>query len=127
MKLYRFDRNLKIVECGDCELPEALQMLKECSSRGLKSYINGEDAISETSFGLYTSERDFIEVACNGLDSIDVHTDRLFVPSGLSGVFSLKKHIRISGNLSAISEVIRDYTRLNREQFEQKYEAHACR
>lgn len=126
MKLYRKDRNLKTVECGDCELTGALQMLKECYDRGLKTYITGEEAISETCFGLYISKQDFIEVTCNGLDSVDVYTDRLFFPSGLLSFFS-PKHINISGNLSAISEVIRDYTNLKREQFEQKYEAHACR
>ena|SRR6187431_2967536 len=125
MELYRFDRKLNIVECGDSDLPRALQMLQECYARGFNIYTSGEDAISETSFGLHTSAEDFIEIACNGLDSIVAHTDRLFPPSRLSGMF--KKHIDISGNLSVITEVIRDYAQMKREQFEQKYKGYACR
>ena len=38
MKLYRINRNLEIVEPGDCDLPHALQVLQECYDRGLKTY-----------------------------------------------------------------------------------------
>jgi len=54
MKLYRINRNREIVESGDCDLPRALQVLQECYDRGLKTYVAGEEAISETSFGLQT-------------------------------------------------------------------------
>jgi len=127
MKMYRKDLNLATVECGDCDLPGALRMLKECYERGLKDYPSGEEAIAETSFGLYTSDKDFIEVTCNGRDSVDVYTDRLFFPSRLSGIFSAKRHLRIAGNLRAISDVVKDYTHLTREQFEKKYEGYASR
>jgi len=127
VKLYRFDRNLDLVESGSCDLVRALQMLRECHDRGLKSYVGGEEAISETSFGLRRSETDFIEITCNGADSIAVHSDRLVFPSKVSGVFSLKKRLAISGSLGGITEVVRNYVELNREQFEEKYKAYACR
>jgi hypothetical protein len=127
MKLYRLNRNLELVDSGDCDLPRALQVLHECYDRGLKKYAAGEEAISETSFGLQTSEQDFIEVTCDGLDSIVVRSDRLFFPSRLSGLFSQKKHLEIPGNLGAITQVVRDYAQLTRERFEQKYNAHIRR
>jgi hypothetical protein len=102
-------------------------MLRDCYERGLKSYVSGEEAISETSFGLRRSETDFIEITCNGVDSVAVHSDRLVFPSKLSGVFSLKKHLGLSADLGVITEVVRDYVELNREQFEEKYKAYACR
>ena len=127
VRLYRFDRNLRPVELGTCDVARALQMLRECYERGLKSYVNGEEAISETSFGLQRSEADFVEITCNGADSVAVHSDRLVFPSKLAGVFSLKKHLAISGGLSLVTQVVQSYMELNREQFEEKYKANACR
>lgn len=127
VRLYRFDRDLKLKELGSCDVARALQTLRECYDRGLKRYVSDEEAISETSFGLRRSDTDFIEITCNGADSIAVHSDRLVFPSKLSGVFSPKKHLAISGNLSVVTEVVRDYSELTREQFEEKYKAHACR
>ena len=127
MKLYRFDRSLHIVESGDCDLPRALQILRECYDRGLKTYNSAEEAISETNLGLQSSEQDFIEITGHGFDSVVVHSDRLFFPSSLSRLFSLKKHLGISGTLGTITQVIQDYARLKREQFEKKHNAHACR
>jgi hypothetical protein len=43
------------------------------------------------------------------------------------GVFSPKRRLAISGDLKAVTEVLRDYAELTREQFEEKYNAHVCR
>jgi hypothetical protein len=102
-------------------------MLRDCYERGLKSYVSGEEAISETSFGLKRSETDFIEITCNGANSIAVHSDRLVFPSKLAEAFSLKKRLAISGNLSVATEVVRSYVDLSRDQFEEKYKVNACR
>ena len=104
-----------------------LQALQECYDRGLKTYVAGEEAISETTFGLQASKQDFIEITCDGLDSIVVRSDRLFYPSRLSGILSQKKRREVPGNLGAISQVVRDHAQLTRDRFEQKCNAHIRR
>ncbi len=127
MNLYRFDRDLHIVEKGQCDSGGALVVYEECYENGLKSYDSGEEAMSSTSFGLSRSDEDFIELSCHGYDSITVHSDRLHYPSRLSKAIGLKHHLFIKGDKTKGREIIQDFFGLERQEFEAKYADFLCR
>jgi len=127
MNLYRFDRNLQIVEKGQCDYASALVLYEECFENGLRSYDSGEEAMSLTSFGLSKSNEDFIELSCHGHDSITVHSDRLHYSSRLSKAFGLKRHFFIKGDKAKGKEIIQDFFGLTRQEFEAKYAGFLCR
>ena len=63
IKLYGFNaQTLATVEKGECSLSRALESFEACYGQKLACYESGEGAISATSFGLYRSETDFIEI-----------------------------------------------------------------
>jgi hypothetical protein len=125
--LYRFDSNLQIVEQGECDCDTALRALEQCDQKSLCTYKSGEEAIEATSFGLSKSKNDFIEISCNGSNTLSIHSDRLCYPSSLQKAFSLKHHFFIKGDKDKGMEVIRDYFSLDRLQFEDKYKAFLSR
>ena len=125
--LYRFDKNLHIVEQGECGCDTALKTFEQCYENSLSSYRSGEEATVATSFGLSKSKEDFIEISCNGKDAVSIHSDRLCYPSLLKKTFGLKHHFSIEGDKDKGMEVIRDYFSLNRHQFEAKHEASLSR
>jgi hypothetical protein len=121
MNLYRFDRDLHVVEKGQCDYDAALAVYEECCENGLKSYRSGEEAMSLTSFGLSKSNKDFIEVSCNGYDSIAVHTDRLHYPSRIGKFLGTKRRLFIKADKTKGKEIIHDFFGLERQEFETKY------
>ncbi len=127
IKIYRFDRDLHVVEQRQCDCAAALETFEQCYLNGLASYNEAEDAMVATSFGLSRSRTDFIEVSCNGRDSVTIHTDRLCYPSWLSKYFSYKHHLCIEGDKVKGVEIIRDYFSMERESFEAKYADFLCR
>jgi hypothetical protein len=127
MDLYRFDRNLHIVEKNECDSNAAFETFEQCYLNGCVSYDSAEDAYVATSFGLSRTMTDFIEVSCNGHDSVTVHSDRLCYPSRLSRYLGLKHHFYIKGDKTRGMETIRDYFSMDREAFEAKYADFLCR
>ncbi len=121
MDLYRFDRDLHVLEQGSCDCDVSLETFEQCYANGFASYGSGEDAVAATSFGLSRSQTDFIEISCHGQDSITIHSDRICYPSRLSKTFALKQHFDIKVNRTGAREVIRDYFNMEREAFEHKY------
>lgn len=130
MKLYGFDGQtlaIATVEKGECTLPLALESFEACYGRGLAHHENAEEAISATSFGLYRSEADFVEISCNGKNAVLIHSDRLFYPSGFSRWFTSKRHFGIKGDRDLGVRVIKDYFELERQAFERAYSKSVCR
>jgi hypothetical protein len=127
MDCYRFDREYNLVECGQCDVHAAIALFEQCYQNGMRHYDSGEEAVAATSFGLSRSEADFIEISCNGQESVAVHADRLHFPSALSKAFTSKRHFRIVGSRAVGLEAIRDYFALNRPDFEGKYRDCLCR
>ena len=127
MDLYRFDRDLHVVEQGQCDCDAALEIFERCYLNGRASYHSGEDAVAAASFGLSKSRKDFIELSCHGEDSVTVHSDRLYYPSWLSRYFSLNHHFSIKGDKARGAEIIRDYFSMERQAFEAKYADFLCR
>ena len=125
--LYRFNSDLQTVEQGECDCNMALKTLEQCDQNSLRTYKSGEEAITDTSFGLSKSKDDFIEISCNGNNAVSIHSDRLCYPSSLNKVFNLKHHFLIQGGKDKGMEVIRDYFGLDRVQFENKYQASLSR
>jgi hypothetical protein len=121
MDMYRFDRNLHIVEQGQCDCNAALETFEHCYKNGCSSYDSGEDAYAATTFGLSRSQTDFIEISCNGHDSITVHSDRLCYPSQFKKLFTLKHSFYIKADKAKGAEIIREYFSMERQQFETKY------
>ena len=127
MNLYQFDCDLHILEKGQCDCSSALTLFEECYANGLKSYDSAEEAMAATSLGLSKSSSDFIEVTCNGNESITAHTDRLCYPSWLSKTFGIKHHLFIKGNKAKGIEIIQDFFNMDRHDFELKYVDFLCR
>jgi len=127
MDLYRFDRDLHVIEKGQCDLDAVLETFEQCYLNGFASYDSGEDAYAATSFGLSRSRTDFIELSCHGHDSMTVHSDRLCYPSRLSKYFGLKHSFYIKGDKAMGVEIMRDYFSLGRQTFEDKYADFLCR
>jgi hypothetical protein len=127
MRLYRFDRTLKVIELGQCDCEAALGAFEQCYDNGLTVYGSGEDAVAATSFGLSRSPTDFIEISCHGKDQVTVYSDRLCYPSRLSKTFGLKHHLFIKVNQGKGAEVIRDYFGMDRQAFETKFKGALCR
>ncbi len=127
MNLYRFDRDLQILERGPCECGAALRVYEECCENGLKSFDSAEDAMAATSFGLCRSPEDFIELSCHGLNTVTAHSDRLHYPSRLRKMFDSKHHLFIKGDRAKGQEVIEDFFGLARQEFEAKYADALCR
>jgi hypothetical protein len=127
MDLYRFDRDLHVVEQGQCDCDAALETFERCYVNGCASYDSGEDAVVATSFGLWRSRKDFIELSCHGEDSVTVHSDRLYYPSWLSRYFGSKHHFSIKGDKARGTEIIRHYFNMERQAFEAKYADFLCR
>ena len=127
MNLYRFDRGLHILEQGQCDCKAALETFEQCYVNGCASYDSAEDAYAATSFGLWMSPKDFIEISCHGDDSVTVHSDRLYYRSRLSKYFGLKHSFHIKGDKGMGAEIIRDYFGMERQAFEAKYADFLCR
>ncbi len=127
MDLYRFDRNLHVVEMGHCDCKTALATFEQCYENGFASYDSGEDALADTSFGLSRSEKDFIEISCHGKDSVTVHSDRLCYPSRLSKTLAVNHHFFIKADKKMALEIIRNYFDLERDAFETEYKNFLCR
>lgn len=127
MDLYRFDRNLHIVEQGQCDCDAALETFEQCYKNGCTSYDSGENAYAATTFGLSRSQTDFIEISCNGHNSILVCSDRLCYPSQFKKIFSLKHSFHIKSDKAKGAEIIREYFSMERQQFEAKYADSLCR
>jgi hypothetical protein len=127
ISLYRFDENLDIVEKGECELGRALKTLNECCEVDLRSMESLDTAMSESSFGLFKSENDFIEISYDGKGLVSVHADRLHFPNRLSKWLSLHKHLYGQGDKGQAEKVVQDYFQLDRQAFEVKYAKFYCR
>ncbi|RJR44160.1 MAG: hypothetical protein C4576_13310 [Desulfobacteraceae bacterium] len=127
MRLYGFDSNLNVIELGACDCQAALTTFEQCYSNGLNIYKSAEDAVAATSFGLYQSETDFIEISCNGKDQVTVHSDRLWYPSWFAKTFGLKRHFFIKGDKEKGAEIVRDYFGMERQAFENKFKEALCR
>ena len=127
MNLYRYDENLKIIDFGEYDYNNALLILEECYQKGLEKYKWGEKAMSETCFGLSRSDKDFIDICCNGQDTINVFSDRIYFPSMLSRIFSYKKHFSIESTKNDTIKLMKSYFENKREIFEQKYAKFLCR
>lgn len=121
VNLYRFDMNLKVVDDGPCDCASALAMLVACSGRDAATFASAEAALSETSFGLSRSDRDFIEISMDGKGTVSIHSDRLHFPSWFSETFGLKRRFSIEGDSGLAKQVIQDYFRMDRLQFERAY------
>ena len=121
MDLYRFDRNLHVVEMGQCDCKTALATFEQCYLNGFTSYASGEEAMAATSFGLSRSRADFIELSCHGQDSVTVHSDRLCYPFRLGKYLSLKHSFYIKADKAMGAKIIRDYFSMDRQAFEAKY------
>ena len=90
INIYKFDKDLQIIELGKGTFDKVSEILEESLSKSHKNYKYGEDAIAETTIGLSKTEEDFIEVSCHGDDEITIHTDRLIYDSKWSNFFHLK-------------------------------------
>ncbi len=122
MDLYHFDRDLHIVEQGQCDCAAAQETFEQCYANGCASYDSGEDAVAATSFGLSRSREDFIEISCHGHDFVTIQSDRICYPSRMSRYFALKQHFHIQVDKLRAREVIRDYFSMERQAFEAKYD-----
>jgi hypothetical protein len=127
MRLYRFDRNLHVVEQGQCDCQTGLETFERCYENGLISYDSGENGMAATSFGLSRSRTDFIEISCHGQDKVTVHSDRLSYPSQMSKTFGLKRHFFMKGDKTKGIEIIQAYFNMERQAFEAKYAYFLCR
>lgn len=127
MKIYKYDQTLSLVELGDCDESRALAELECVYRTGLSSYGTGEEALEKSGFGLYRSERDFLEVSCSGHDAVAFHSDRLHYPSRLARLFSVKGRFGISVSRTRSDQVIRDYFGMSRETFEAAYQSFISR
>jgi hypothetical protein len=127
MNLYQFDCDLQIIEKGSCDCSSALLLFEECYTNGLNSYDSGEEAMAATSLGLSRSSSDFVEISCNGNESISAHSDRLCYSSWISKYFGLNRHLFIKGNKAYGREVIQSFFNLDRQEFESKYVDFLCR
>jgi hypothetical protein len=128
IKLYGFDaQTLATVEKGECSLSLAVKTFEACYERVLAHYETAEEAVSTTSFGLYRSETDFIEISCVAMNAIRIHSDRLLYPSRISRWFTPKPYLGIEGDRDLGFRVIKDYFELEREAFESAYSKFACR
>ena len=95
INIYKFDKDLQIVELGKGNLDKINELLEESLSNSNKTYEHGEDTIAATSFGISKTNKDFIEIGCHGDNEITIHTDRLFYGSKWSKIFSPKQHLFI--------------------------------
>jgi hypothetical protein len=90
-------------------------------------YQSAEDALEATGFGLSRSDVDFLEVSCSGLDSIAFHSDRLSYDSSFARLFAGDRHYWITVDRASAAEVVRDYFRLERNDFEATYRRYLAR
>jgi hypothetical protein len=128
MTIYGFHpQSLEIIDGGECDLASVLERFELCYDAGLQKSATGELAVASSSFGVWRSDSDFIEVACNGHESVAIHSDRLFFPSTLSRLFARKQRFSISGDRHLAISAITDYFALERDAFEIRYSKFICR
>jgi hypothetical protein len=124
MNCYRVDTEFEKIELGECSEDTAKELLESTYEESLKAYDFGEEAIAKTSFGIYRSEQDFLEVTSNGKDSIRFRSDRICFPSKFHQIFCLKKYLDIPATKKEAKTILHNYFQLNREEFEKKYSKH---
>ena len=128
MKIYGWSaKNLSVVERGECDLDLALETLRGCYQRGFLRYETGEQAMSETSFGLSRTKLDYIDVSCSGPNFVLIHFDRLFYPSSWSRWWIAKRRFEIKGDRELAERIVSDYFELERSAFEDAYSSFRCR
>ncbi len=123
---YQYDRDLKTVDLGQCDVDRALAILDERYANGLRAYEYGEDALVATSFGLSRSAYDFVSFTCNGQDNILVTLDRISDRPWWTNIIRSKESMEIPCDIQSARGVIQDYCTMDRAAFELKYEKFAC-
>jgi hypothetical protein len=123
--LYRVNAQLETLDLGECDYPRALEVFEECYRHGLQ-VTSGEEAMSRSTFGLSRSDEDFIEVSCNGPDSVSVHSDRICYPTAWSRLLAFRRRYWITGVKDDGIEVIRSFFEESRVDFERRYARFLC-
>lgn len=94
------------------------------SEEDIESLIARAQIVSDETagFGFYRTKDDFAEFCLVSESEFMLHSDALFRKPGLWGWLTSKGHInRILPDFEQTSACARDYFRLSREVFEQKY------
>ena len=116
MNLYKLSPKLTIVESGPVDYDGAIAELEKSTANSYKIYQYGEDAVSETMFGLSKTDQDFIEISVTeGI--VNIHTD-LLERRSLLDVLKRKSLDRTIGSKEIVLEVIDKYFKLDRKRFE---------
>lgn len=85
--------------------------------------VRAQNAPAEASgFGLYRTKDEFVEFCYVGNGGFMLHSDALFRQPGWWGWLTSKAHLnRVFPDIGKTNTCVRDYFRLSREAFEQKY------
>lgn len=122
MKFQPFNNKAKLLEERDVSLNEALIFLDEYLARSDQVFENGDLAMEQTCFCISRDKRDFLQVNCDGRDTVWFISDRLdYDMNFLLRILCSKTLMAFGGNREIGIKVISDYFQLSRESFEAKY------
>ena len=122
MIFHKFDDDCKLIDAIQIDLEQALVFLDEYLERADEKYTYGEEAMAATSFCISRSESDFLQINCDGKNSISFHSDRLeFDMNFLLRLFCKKTVMILEGNIDYSVKIITDFFNLSRQCFEKKY------
>lgn len=118
MVLSHLDINGESVDQRGCTLDEALGDLDARYLAGLERFPSFDESYARSYMCLSRDEKDFLELTCNGADSITIHSDRLIYPSTLSRLFAPKRRFSAKVTKPEAITLIEGYFEKSREEFE---------
>ena len=122
MIFHKFDDDCKLIDAIQVDLEQTLVFLDEYLDRADDKYTYAEEAMAATSFCISRSESDFLQINCDGKNSISFQSDRLeFDMHFLLRLFCNNTTMFLEGNNDFSIKVITDYFNLPRQSFEKKY------
>lgn len=126
IKLYFYDEHLNVVDKGEFAIDKLDELLNERLANSQLAFESAEKTISQTHFGLYRDDKDFLSVYVLNEHLFGIESDRLCYPDDLfakiRNVFRHKSHLSGEVDLATVKQICQDYMTLDRQTFEDKYQ-----
>lgn len=121
MILSHLDINGESIDQRGCTLDEALMDLDARYLAGLERFPSFDESYARSYMCLSRDEKDFLELTCNGADSITIHSGRQIYPRTISRLFAPKRRFSAKVTKPEAIILIEGYFVKSREEFESSH------
>lgn len=122
MEMHTLDSELNEVSAGQVDIDKALKQLRIVSRNGARKYESAEEGISLTCFTVSRDNKDYLRIECHSEPEVHFSGDRCSYNVGWFKRIFANHKIQFRSSFSKAEQVIADYFKLERSDFEAKYE-----